>query len=215
MVVEAAFSLVRERGVSSLSARNIAEVLNCSTQPIYSCFATMAELEKAVVQEAADFIQSEYLVSHTVQDTSFMGIGLGYIAMARREKYLFDLLYVSGSVRLDFENHVFPMDTASLIHVMRRDPHLAELAEEDLLELLEHMWIYTHGLTVLTRNNPSVSDAFINKALADMGRLVVMNKLLEKGAIPHEDFGDQWQSERQAQHHAPAHPVPDEREPGT
>ena len=194
MIVDASFSLVRQRGISALSARNIARSLGCSTQPIYSCFATMEELEKVVVRKAIDFVQSEYLVSKTKQQNNFMSIGLGYIAMARQEKYLFDLLYVSGSIRLDFERHVFPMDTGTLIKVMRRDPYLADLSEGDLLELLEHMWIYTHGLTVLTSSNPTVSDAFINKALADMGRLVVMNKLLEKGRITHEDFCDQRQS---------------------
>jgi hypothetical protein len=51
-----------------------------------------------------------------------MGIELGYITMVRREKHLFDLPYVSGRVRLDIENHAFPMDTAVLVSVMRKIP---------------------------------------------------------------------------------------------
>jgi hypothetical protein len=73
---------------------------------------------------------------------------------------------------------------------MKRDPHLAGLQESDLLELLCHMWIYTHGLTVLTSTNPSVSDTFIHKTLHEMGRLVVMNKLIEKGVMNHENICD-------------------------
>lgn len=187
MVINAAFALVRKKGISALSARNIARSLNCSTQPIYSCFKTMGDLEKEVIQKAAGFVLDRYLVSKTKQDNNFKSIGLGYIAMAKKEKHLFDLLYVSGRVRLDFENHIFPLDTGLLIDVMKRDPHLAGLSKDDLLELLSHMWIYTHGLTVLTSTNPSVSDAFIHKALDEMGHLVVMNKLKEKGVIHHED----------------------------
>ena len=189
MVVDAAFVLVRKKGIAALSARNIAKSLNCSTQPIYSCFKTMSDLEKEVIQKAAGFVQDRYLVSKTKQENNFKSIGLGYIAMAKKEKHLFDLLYLSGRVRLDFENHVFPVDTALLINVMRRDPYLADLPEDDLLELLGHMWIYTHGLTVLTSANPSVSDAFVHKALDEMGHLVIMSKLKEKGVIHHEDSG--------------------------
>ena len=190
MIIDAAFVLVRKKGISALSARNIAKSLNCSTQPIYSCFKTMSDLEKEIIQKATGFVQDKYLVSKTKKDNNFRSIGLGYIAMARKEKHLFDLLYVSGRVLLDFENHIFPVDTGRLINVMRRDPYLTGLPEDDLLELLGHMWIYTHGLTVLTSTNPSVSDAFIHKALDEMGRLVVMNKLMEKGVISHEDSCD-------------------------
>jgi AcrR family transcriptional regulator len=215
MIVEAAFLLVREGGMSALSARNIARSLNCSTQPIYSCFATMAEIETVVVRKAFEFIQSEYLVSKTGQDNNFMSIGLGYIVMARKEKHLFDLLYVSGRVRLDFEKHVFPVNTGALISVMRRDPWLTNLSDTDLLELLQHMWIYTHGLTMLSRTNPSVSDAFIEKSLADMGRLVVMNKLLEKGVVTHENLCDQRQSQGRTQYHDSPHPLPHEGTSGS
>ena len=190
MVIDAAFVLVRKQGISALSARNIAKSLNCSTQPIYSCFINMNDLEKEVIQKAAVFVQNKYLVSKTKQDNNFKSIGLGYIEMAKKEKHLFDLLYVSGRVRLDFENHIYPVDTDLLIDVMRRDPYLEGLSEADLLELLGHMWIYTHGLTVLTSTHPSVSDAFIHQALDEMGRLVVMNKLVEKGVINYEDFCD-------------------------
>ena len=107
MIVEAAFQLVRENGISALSARNIAKALNCSTQPVYSSFKNMNSLEKEVIQMAARFVQEKYLISNAEQENNFMSIGLGYIAMARKEKNLFDLLYVSGKVPLDFENHLF------------------------------------------------------------------------------------------------------------
>ena len=190
MVFDAAFLLVRKKGISALSARNIAKSLNCSTQPVYSCFKNMNDLEKEVIQKAARFVQDKYLVSKTKQDNNFRSIGLGYIAMAKKDKHLFDLLYLSGRVPLDFENNIFPVDTGLLINVMRRDPYLAGLPEEDLLELLGHMWIYTHGLTVLTSTNSSVTDAFTQKSLDEMGRLVVMNKVMEKGIIPNEDIRD-------------------------
>ena len=189
MIVDVAFILVRKQGISALSARNIAKALNCSTQPVYSCFSTMASLEKIVIQRAAAFVHDRYLTGKSPSANNFMGIGLGYIALAKKEKHLFDLLYLSGRVALDFENHIFPIDKGLMLEVMRKAPYLKDLPEEDLLDLLCHMWIYTHGLTVLTRTNPSISEAFVQNALDKMGCLVIKNKLIEKGVLNHENNG--------------------------
>ena len=55
MILDAAFGLVREKGVESLSVRAVAEVLGCSTQPIMYNFKTVEELLDAVYQVADDF----------------------------------------------------------------------------------------------------------------------------------------------------------------
>ncbi|MBA3011949.1 MAG: TetR/AcrR family transcriptional regulator [Proteobacteria bacterium] len=190
MIVEAAFVLVRKKGLSALSARNIAKALNCSTQPIYSCYKTMEALEQEVIQKAVSFVESQFFLKKSLSDNNFKQIGLGYIALAQQEKHLFDLLYLSGRVVLDFENHIFPIDKVLLLDLMRQDPYLEPLAEEDLLELLCHMWIYTHGLTVLTRTNPSVSETFVQTALDKMGSLIIKNKLMEKGRSDYENSCD-------------------------
>ncbi|MBO5790241.1 MAG: TetR/AcrR family transcriptional regulator, partial [Clostridia bacterium] len=51
-IVEAAMRIVRECGDEALNARNIAASLGCSTQPVFSNFATMAELRLAVIKKA-------------------------------------------------------------------------------------------------------------------------------------------------------------------
>ena len=47
-IVTAAVALVRKDGVQAINARNIASALNCSTQPVFSNFATMDDLRNAV-----------------------------------------------------------------------------------------------------------------------------------------------------------------------
>jgi AcrR family transcriptional regulator len=56
MIIDAAFSLVREKGISSLLVRGIAKKLHCSTQPVYSCFSNMKDHEASVVEKATDYI---------------------------------------------------------------------------------------------------------------------------------------------------------------
>ena len=59
-VINAAVDIVRESGAEALNARIIASVLKCSTQPVFSNFATMDELRLAVV-ERAEKICGEYI----------------------------------------------------------------------------------------------------------------------------------------------------------
>ncbi|HJJ91721.1 MAG TPA: hypothetical protein O0Y15_02790, partial [Methanocorpusculum sp.] len=51
-IINAAVDLVRQNGESAINARNIASVLNCSTQPVFSNFETMEELRCAVIKAA-------------------------------------------------------------------------------------------------------------------------------------------------------------------
>ena len=85
MVINAAFELIRKNGKSAFSARNIATALSCSTQPIYSCFKTMKDLEEAVIKVTFDFIISTYLSGQTYSDEAFFSMGLGYIQMAKKD----------------------------------------------------------------------------------------------------------------------------------
>lgn len=181
MIIQAAFDLIREKGLSRLSARNIAGSLGCSTQPVYSCFSAMKDLKPVLIEKAADFVASNYLARPEESDNNFKSIGLGYIQLAKKEKHLFDFLYLSGHIELDFENDRFPVKKDHLIAVMRKDQHLKSLTEQELSNLLKHMWIYTHGLTTLARSNPAITDEFLINSLDEMGGLVVMQVLQNKG----------------------------------
>ena len=59
-IVSTAVEIVREQGVQALNARAVAAILGCSTQPIFSNFATMEELRLAVVYEA-DVLYNHYI----------------------------------------------------------------------------------------------------------------------------------------------------------
>jgi AcrR family transcriptional regulator len=62
-IVQTAIELIRQNGEGAVNARSIAAALNCSTQPIFSNFTTMEELQAAVVMAAYEryscFLQNE------------------------------------------------------------------------------------------------------------------------------------------------------------
>ena len=61
MIIDAAYEIVRESGEENINARNIAEKLSCSTQPVLYVFKTMDEIRECVYQKADEY-HSEYLM---------------------------------------------------------------------------------------------------------------------------------------------------------
>ena len=131
-IIQTSINLVRISGADSINARAIASSLNCSTQPIFSNFTSMEELEADTIKSAYDiylsFIKNEVESGKYPQYKSF---GMAYIRFAKEEKELFKLLFMRDrtgkdiSLSPDFEESVklimnannVPYETAKLIHL--------------------------------------------------------------------------------------------------
>jgi len=94
-IINAAVEVVRIAGEETVNARAIAQMLGCSTQPIFSNFATMDELRMAVVKRA-DLLFREYMRRETERGEfpPYKASGMAYIRFAKEEKELFKLLYM-------------------------------------------------------------------------------------------------------------------------
>ena len=112
-IVQTAMDLVRTSGSQSINARAIAAALICSTQPIFSNFATMAELQDAVIRAAyeryAAFLSKEV---SSGKYPPYKAYGMAYVRFAEEEKELFKLLFMRDrteegpSLSPDFEESV-------------------------------------------------------------------------------------------------------------
>ena len=95
MIIDAAFSVARGKGAENVNARTVAEMLNCSTQPVMYHFATIEELKRTVYAKA-DTYHSDYLMNIKRSSKGVMlGIGLNYIRFAIEEPHLFRFLFQS------------------------------------------------------------------------------------------------------------------------
>ena len=94
-IIKTAIHIVREEGSEALNARAIASFLNCSTQPIFSNFATMDELRLELIKKA-DQMCREYLQREVeaANYPPYKANGMAYIRFAKEEKELFKLLYM-------------------------------------------------------------------------------------------------------------------------
>ncbi|HCY86734.1 MAG TPA: hypothetical protein DHV36_16510 [Desulfobacteraceae bacterium] len=184
-IIRAGLTLAREKGFDALSARAVAKQLNCSTQPIYSCFSTMKTLQDAVLKEAFATATAEYLFSHEDEEISFKDIGMGYLRMAREDPHLYDMLYACGHAGAT--HWIVPVKTEYMVEIMGKEDPLSRLTPDERRKLLTHMAVFTHGLVMLGRVNPDLAPDYLEAQLHEMGRIVIGATLLEKGIPDHEN----------------------------
>ncbi len=163
-IIKTAVELVRGGGEQSINARAIAAALGCSTQPIFSNFATMEELQQATVSAAyqiyLDFIKREVKNGEYPQYKAF---GMAYIRFASEEKELFKLLFMCDRngkeliPTLDFD--------ASIDMIM--DANSIDREKATLMHL--EMWTCVHGIgTMLATSFVSFEWELISDMLTDI-----------------------------------------------
>ena len=140
-IVKTALDLVRRSGTDAINARAVAAELNCSTQPVFSNFATMGELQKAIIIAAygiyLDFIKAEIASGKYPQYKSF---GMAYVRFAKEEKELFKLLFMRD--RTEEEISVPPDFKESVELIMNANGVSEETARLMHLEV----WTCVHGI---------------------------------------------------------------------
>ena len=163
-IVNAAVELVRKSGESAVNVRSIAAELHCSTQPVFSNFATMEELRLAV-KESANALYQSYLQTDMSSGKypPYKASGMAYIRFAREERELFKLLFMcdrSGEILEEDRESVRP-----LLQMIQKNLGIGE--EEAYLFHLE-MWIYVHGIaTMIATSYLNWDEAFVSLVLTD------------------------------------------------
>jgi AcrR family transcriptional regulator len=144
-ILSAAVELVRTGGEQSLNARNIAAALNCSTQPIFSNFATMEELRYAVLVQA-DALYRDYI--HREMESgkypAYKASGMAYIRFAKEEKELFKLLYMRNR---DGEAFSVGAEVDSEMEALVQTQTGLSETEAKLFHL--EVWAYVHGIATM------------------------------------------------------------------
>ena len=144
-IVSTAVEVVRRQGAEALNARAVAAVLECSTQPVFSNFATMEELRLAVVAEA-DELCNEYVRREVAGGVypPYKASGMAYIRFAKEEKELFKLLYMRDRAGENYpKEFVIGQPTKDILHSSTGlDGDAAKLFHLE-------MWAYVHGIATM------------------------------------------------------------------
>lgn len=174
-IIQAALELVRAQGEGGINARAIAAALNCSTQPVFSNFASMEDLQEAVIFAAYEsylsFLKKE---AESGKYPRYKAFGMAYIRFAKEEKELFRLLFMrdrKGAALVPTPDYSVSVDM-----IMKANGFSREIA--DLVHM--EMWVSVHGIATITLTSfLSLSEELISNMLTDIYRGICM-KHLEK-----------------------------------
>ena len=145
-IVRTAVEITRKSGAEAVNAREIAKELCCSTQPVFSNFATMEELRRAVVS-AADTLYREYTDREIASGKypAYKATGMAYIRFAKEEKELFKLLFMRDRSAESAEP-----ETEELQKIYRIAQSSTGL-DKDRIKLFHlEMWAMVHGIAAMT-----------------------------------------------------------------
>lgn len=140
-----AFDLVRENGITALNARTVAKELGCSTQPIFSNYASMEELKSEVIQRA-DRLYKEYLQREVTSGKfpEYKASGMAYIRFAKEEKELFKLLFMR-----DRTEEKIPPSSPELENLAEMIQSKEGISHDEAFLFHLEMWVYVHGIATM------------------------------------------------------------------
>lgn len=163
-IVNTAVALVRENGAGAINARAVAAALGCSTQPIFSNFAAMEDLEReanaAAYKLYFGFIKKEVESGKYPQYKAF---GMAYIRFAKEEKELFKLLFMRDRTGADLSPSADFEESVSMI--MQANG----VTRETALRMHLEMWSVVHGIgTMLATSFLPLDWDLISEMLSDI-----------------------------------------------
>lgn len=151
MILETAFDIVRKDGMEKLSNRELANKLNCSIRPIYYQFENVEDMQKELYKKIEKYFY-KFLMDHMVEDIpKYKQIGINYIKFAKKEKKLFQTLFMS---ELGLAPNAFIAKAGEDYEAIEKLIKIStNLNDDDIKDFHTKMWIFCHGIATLVANN--------------------------------------------------------------
>ncbi len=145
-ILEHAFELTRQEGISALTARKVAAHAGCSTQPVFKAYKNMDELWEAVYEKAAEFFRDYYSLYPRTGKAPFSNLGMAYISFAAKEKQLFRMLFIrEGSSTETPKYSMYELLNGPDGNVVYEVNLAGSMGCQDPSGLFMKMWMLIHG----------------------------------------------------------------------
>lgn len=150
MILDTVLEITKEIGFGSVNARSIANKLNCSTRPIFTCYENMDELKKEFLIFAYQYYEHFVIDFRDSTETKpYLLLPLSYIKFAQEETNIFKLLFIDD---MDLEMMV-ENDFYKEIDNEKRAAEFSKNIEIDIelgKRIFLDLFLYSHGIAVLT-----------------------------------------------------------------
>ena len=147
-ILDAAYKLAVRGGIESLTARNIAKAVKCSTQPIYLEFKNMQDLRNQVLAKISDELKSNTLQQNFTGEP-LIDLDLSYLYFAKEHIDLFRAMFVDGK----FGNQMIVDTLMGLgLEKFKQQFDAEQYSDERLKHIVISNWIAATGLATLLIN---------------------------------------------------------------
>lgn len=150
MILNAVLKITQKTGFEAVNARSIADRLQCSTRPVFTCYENMEELKKEFLDFAFEYYHryvADYRMSANTDPC--LRLPLSYIDFAREETNLFKLLFISD-MDLNMREADDFYKEAGNVEKAEAFSGMAGLEPERGKKIFLDLFLYSHGIAVLT-----------------------------------------------------------------
>ena len=147
-IIETALNLAADKGIRSLTARELGAALGSSTRPIFTAFESMEEV-LLEVRKASLAKFEEYARKAENYTPVYKALGIQMVKFASEQPKLYRLLFMSEKPEANDFNDVFRNlgDIATLcVDVIQTE---YGLSYENSKLLFKHNWIHTYAVGAL------------------------------------------------------------------
>ena len=186
-----AFQMTKESGFEAVSARKLAERLNCSTQPIFRVYQNMEELKADLYEMGTDYMRESMERHKGKSEPAYLSLAKGYIDAARNEKNLFRL--IASVDDLDISGDKEFLLKGEAINYPNMLPGAESLDDEKKGELISAIWFLVHGIaTLIVSGRTEISDKEIGDLINETyfgllsrvkGEELMQMLLIEQGSV--------------------------------
>ncbi|MCB5950596.1 TetR/AcrR family transcriptional regulator [Enterococcus sp. BWT-B8] len=154
-ILNASYNIILKEGFSGITARNVAEKMGISTQPIYLEFTNMEDLKVTLLTMIHGQLEKQYFYNKTKGDP-VIDLGINIIEFAKKDRRLFMYLYIDhhgyGKMLKELSYQHFEKQIQTSLKYQK-------LAEELIKRIHEKIWITAAGIaTLYTTNTAGITE---------------------------------------------------------
>lgn len=147
-IIQAALTIVSQKGADALTAREVGEQLGSSARPIFTVFKNMEELQAEVRQAAMERFEAR--VAQTEPGIPlFKQVGIQMVTFGVQEPKLYQLLFMQEHGEAAAFDDVFGQLGGTAERCIAAICQDYGLDAQDARTLFENVWIYTFGIGAL------------------------------------------------------------------
>lgn len=163
-ILKASHNIILREGFSGITARNVADKMGISTQPIYLEFKNMEDLKVSLLLQIYGELENHYYSRQATGDP-VIDMGLNVVELAKKDRRLFMYLYIDSH---GYGDMLRKLSYEKLEKQTQLSEKYQELSEEILADIYEKIWITAAGIaTLLATDAIMMTDQEISEALKE------------------------------------------------